>query len=448
MQLFIAGIAAANLLTTLPAFGAGETADGSWRPAAPMAQPREHFTATALKNGKVLVAGGLSPGADPAGSAALYDPVANSWSPTARMITSRSLHAATLLQDGRVLVVGGAEVPAQPAPAFLNTAEIYDPTKGAWSAAGAFGPVGRHWHTATLLKDGKVLVVGGRNQSHELSYADAWLFDPAKPAAGAWTQTGSFEVARRSHTATLMGDGTVLITGGQVSGHDASLNDALIYDPPNGVFKPARHLMAVGRAVHTATLVPGGRVLLAGGTTHPVGGDLTRIQNSTEIYDPKTQTFKPAGAMVTPTSGHAAVALPGGGLLVAGGMGRGTPDNTADAPIYSAETYNPKIDKWSPAGALTPLATKDGDPLSYEAAVLLDQKPCGQNCGKILALGASTAMLHAQPSVSGQEVASTATRNEAKSKSGVNKSTTWVIAGGIGLIAVVAALVIAKRRRR
>ncbi|MGH2811079.1 MAG: Kelch repeat-containing protein, partial [Actinomycetota bacterium] len=268
LALATAALAAVGFVVRIPALAESKgSGAGAWLPAAPMLQGRESFTATALKNGKVLVAGTAfgtpeGPG-DPTKTALLYDPVKNAWTQTAPMITPRTIHSAALLADGRVLVAGGGGISG-----FLNTAEIYDPSTEKWSQAGTIGQGGRHWHTATLLNNGKVLVTGGRDQSHATSYTDAWLYEPK---SNNWTATGSFEVGRRSHTATLLSDGAVLITGGQLSGHDPSLKDALIYDPGAGVFKPVPSLMNEGRATHTATMLPGGKVLLAGGKNQLVG---------------------------------------------------------------------------------------------------------------------------------------------------------------------------------
>ena len=440
-RLALASLATAvSFLNCVPALAASMQAPGSWSPAAPMPQARESFTATVLKNGQVLVVGtpmGTPEGpGDPAQSAELYDPAKNAWATGGAMVTPRSLHSATLLSDGGVLVAGGLS-----ASGFVNTAEAYDPATNTWSPAGSFGPVGRHWHSATLLKDGRVLVVGGRNQSHDQSYADAWLYDPK---TNAWTQTGSFETGRRSHTATLLNDGTVLITGGQLGGHDASLQDALIYDPTAGTFKPVPSLMNVNRAEHTATLLNDGRVLLTGGSTQLVGGGPATILASTEIYDPKTQTFKPAGDLALPRRAHTAVTMGNGEVLLTGGTGGGAPGHASDDPIYSAESYDPATGRPNPAGALKPAAAKDGNPLAYGAAILLDQKPCGPNCGKALALGADLAELFSPPSAG--ETSAAEKPNAAKQKDA--RPITPALFIGAGLVLLVAAGIVLARRGR
>ena len=120
-------------------------------------------------------------------------------------------HTATLLEDGRVLVVGGqqTETPA------LATAEIYDPSSKAWSSAGVMAEAHGEGHTATLLKDGRVLVVGGSSTVE--------VYDPS---AGTWSSTGGMAKGRLWQTATLLGDGRVLVAGGQ----DPTLTRVQEYD--------------------------------------------------------------------------------------------------------------------------------------------------------------------------------------------------------------------------
>jgi hypothetical protein len=143
---------------------AGFSATGS------MAVARGYDSATALADGRVLIAGGRNDSARLA-SAELYDPATGKFSPTGSMAHARDSHTATLLSDGRVLIVGG--LGAGTSLAFLASAEVYDPASDSFSPAGTMA-VGRAQHTATLLADGGVLIAGGVNDSGPFASADLW----------------------------------------------------------------------------------------------------------------------------------------------------------------------------------------------------------------------------------------------------------------------------------
>ena len=171
-----------------------------------MITPRYGHTVTLLTDGKLLAAGGYSTNFTyPRVSAAaeLYDPATGTWSSTGAMHTNRCYHTATLLPNGKVLVVGG--------DGGLSSAELYDPATGAWTMTGALAS-GREYHTATLLPNGMVLVVGGDIVTRPPVYlASAELYSPA---TGLWTAAGAMSRARCEHTATLLPSGKVLVAGG------------------------------------------------------------------------------------------------------------------------------------------------------------------------------------------------------------------------------------------
>ncbi|MGH2771546.1 MAG: Kelch repeat-containing protein [Actinomycetota bacterium] len=362
--------------------------DGS-RATAPMPQAMSEFSATLLKNGKVLVAGGGYDG-PPRDTALLYDPVADAWMPTGQMLEVRRLHTATLLTDGRVLVYGGRS--QGPEDYNLSTAEVYDPAAGTWSAAGSTGPrgetgahleaaqpgSGRMHHTATLLKDGRVLVAGGHTAGHGQGDDDAWLYDPSK---NSWTQTGSFATGRRSHAAVLLSDGKVLVTGGQQGGHDPSLGDGIVYDPASGQWTPAKSLMTAQRAGHTMTLLKDGRVLVAGGRAKLVGGAKEDTLVSAEIYDPATSRFTATAPMATPRHFHEALLDSAGKVVVATGVLGGSGE-----PVNTVEVFDPASGYWNLAGELPAAKDKDGNAMDYVRAIWLAPDSCGRACRSVLAL--------------------------------------------------------------
>jgi hypothetical protein len=267
-------------------------------------------TATLLSNGKVLLAGGFVNsvwdygGSTSDNGAGLYDSVTGVFSTTGNMTANRGDHTATLLANGKVLIAGGAD--QDPTGTGLASAELYDPRTGTFTQTGSMA-VGRLLHTATLLQNGKVLIVGGALTSASDPVAAAEVYDPA---TGIFTMTNATKTAREQHTATLLADGRVLIVGGATSaGPGDPTATAEVYDPSTGSFSVTGS-MAEARTYHTATLLPSGKVLVAG------GGD----ENSTaEFYDPATGSFSTTGGMEIGRSGHTATLLPNGSVLVAGG---------------------------------------------------------------------------------------------------------------------------------
>ena len=161
------------------------------------------------------------------GSAELYDPDSGTWTVTGSMIEARSWQSATLLPDGRVLVAGGMGSTGSGGDEvvfLMDSAELYDPDTGTWTATGSMIEA-RHNYTATRLSDGRVLVTGG-------GLASAELYDPD---SGTWTATASMIEGRSGHTATLLSDGTVLVAGGYINtGSGGSTPSAELYDPGSG----------------------------------------------------------------------------------------------------------------------------------------------------------------------------------------------------------------------
>ena len=294
---------------TVATLGTAELYDpvtGSWTVTGSLKQPRTNHTATLLPSGLVLVVGGqvASPGHfQTISTAELYDPVSGSWSSTGTPTAQRVYHTATLLQNGKVLVAGGC-CAASGAPA---SAELYDPSTGTWSGTGNL-VAGRFWHTATLLRNGKVLVAGG------LLYAPATMGQIKGSAelydsvTGAWSATGELNNDRAQHTATLLPDGRVLVASGESPYDDygGTPGTAEIYDPITARWSDTGNLGAI-RNGHTATLLPGGKVLV-------VGGVYFSTSNRAELYDSASGSWTPSGGLTVPRFfGHTARSLQMGG---------------------------------------------------------------------------------------------------------------------------------------
>jgi hypothetical protein len=241
-----------------------------------------------------------------------------------QMITPRNHATATVLADGRVLIVGGMDGNNN----ALAAAEIYDPKDGTFRSTGSM-TVARIGHTATLLADGRVLVVGGKNGfMYGEPLISAELYDPG---TGAFSPTGSMIVLQTSHSATLLAGGEVLIAGADDNGGPTS---AELYDRRSSTFHQAIGPMVLPRYGHTATLLSDGRVLIVGGFS---GIDPTA---TTEMYDPTTGRFSTAGALPADFGGeNTATPLADGRVLL-----------TATTGL--ARLFDPRTGAYSPAGSM------------------------------------------------------------------------------------------------
>lgn len=312
---------------------------GLFVPTGTLNTARYSHTATQLPDGKVLIAGGNTTESASA-SAERYDPVAGTFTATGSLLQGRSEHTATLLPNGKVLIVGGwAMFPG--ALWTTGSAELYDPATGTFTATGSMAAT-RRGHTATLLPNGQVLVAGGTSGPTPLATAE--LYDPE---AGVFTGTGgTMGTARAQHTATLLPNGKVLIAGGYPMTAGAELYDPA--DRRGGSFTPTGS-MNTPRQLHTATLLPNGKVLVAG--TYPRYGTSEPLTARVELYDPAAGTFTAAGNMTMARSGPTATLLPGGKVLIAGGDGYN--DFGMIVPVASAELYDPLTGTSSGTGSMS-----------------------------------------------------------------------------------------------
>lgn len=227
------------------------------------------FTATLLPNGKLLIAGGTSPnGLVP--TTELFDPSTGTFSLTGNLNTPRFAHTATLLPNGQVLIAGG--IGGNPTT-YLASAELYNPSTGTFTFTGSMATA-RELFTATLLTNGEVLVAGGDDNNLAPPYvAGSELYNPA---TGKWSTTGSLNTARYNHSATLLSNGQVLIVGGA-----AHLASTELYDPSRGTFKVAANLNT-GRTDHSTVLLTNGEALTMGGYVGS-GGNIGYL-SSAELF--------------------------------------------------------------------------------------------------------------------------------------------------------------------
>jgi len=358
------------------------SASGSWKSVAGL--DRNYHTATLLPDGRILVAGGClkfdflnGVCLEATRSAVLFDPLSGRTSKPSKMTMPRAGATATPLPNGKILVAGGDLLHKFDLVTWTFTAELFDPTTNKWSPAGSanpyplkegkpdfpttafggsfgatkWGPMAKSLystlfgHTVTQLPAGpasickpncgKLLLVG---------HSRADLYDPA---TGRWrllVQSKGITI-RYFHTATLLKGGKVLIAG-------FSLNSTELFDPKTATFAPASSEL-IPRASATATLLPGGKVLSVGGFK---GGDLRRVAPSAEFFDPKGNdpfnpkslgAWKPARALAIGRFGHESVRLKSGKILVVGGS------ESPKGRLTDAELFDPRTESWSAAASMS-----------------------------------------------------------------------------------------------
>jgi hypothetical protein len=282
-----------------------------------MIHVRSGHCAALLQNGRVLIVGGDDGHGSLLTSAEVFDPTTQSFVATGNLNHARRDATATLLANGKLLITGGQDS----AGTLLSTAELYDPFTGTFTLTGSM-QYARAQHTATLLTNGRVLLVGN---SYDTTSAE--IFDPA---AGVFRATGSLGQARAHHTATLLPNGNVLVLGGAqrmppggggAAPAPVSLDSAEIYDTAKGTFHLAGKL-SMARDSHSATLLPNGSVLVAGGYVHTFDGDAQPEWYSiftAELIDPVTLAARPAASLESDRTEHVATLLNNGEILVTGG---------------------------------------------------------------------------------------------------------------------------------
>lgn len=287
------------------------------------------------------------------------------WSAGRAMASARSRHTATLLADGAILVAGGVGTGST----ALASAERYDPRTDTWQPAGTMS-AGHVFHEAVRLLDGRVLIVSGcENSWDRCSYVGAELFDPAKPAAEAWTATGAMPKLRRSHRAILLDNGEVLVTGGFDNlGAHVTIN---LYNAQTNTWRSPLGVLAVPRHLATVTKLDDGRVLIVG------GADGSTVHDTLEVYDPATGQATTLTAKLSQARyDHTATRLADGRVLFVGGW------CSLQSPCSAgtAELFDPATGSVSPAGS------PDSSVVQHQATLLAN--------GRVLVTGGHGGIHH------------------------------------------------------
>ena len=307
--LVMGGTDSVNVLKSSELFN---PANATWTAGADMKAARRGFSATLLQDNKVLVTGGFD-GKAALATAEIYDPSNNTWTATSGpMSSSRRFHTATLLSDGKVLIAGGVVGPLVTADPKVT--ELYNPATGLFTAhSGLALPEARQGHTATKLSTGNVLFVG--NSGVNSAAAKLLNYNSGDPQSSTWSLAGTMNYVRYNHSAVVLNDNKVLITGGFGSQTGTS-KSAEIYDPTNVVTPwTSATSMATDRALHTSTKLQDGRVLVVGGY------DGLKALTTIEIYDPATNTWTaPSASKVLNTARamHTSSLLSSGDVLILG----------------------------------------------------------------------------------------------------------------------------------
>jgi hypothetical protein len=365
------GVATLTLSADLGGLKMPVVIDPSWSATNDLNFARAGHTQTLLPDGTVLITGGQI-AASSLNSAEIFTPDGNGGGSftnvAAPMLKARYNHTATLLTNDTVLLVGGLNRPVSgsPLPTIVETVcEIYTPSTGSFTAGGTLN-VGRQGHTATLLSSasangfGKVLITGGVN-INGIALDTAELFD-----AGNWTLTGNLRAARYQHTATLLSNNEVLVAGGNSGAGEIDLVDIFKPGPTNAVDVPQNHNifaaglpMIVKRRLHQA-------ILVEPGTEHEhvlvVGGFNPGLFPSCELYHTDVPGWDPTGSMSRPRTEHR-LALLGDDKVLAVGC---HDSSFASVEIYDADSFD-----WEETGSLTQPHTEHAMTVLPNGSVLL-----------------------------------------------------------------------------
>lgn len=307
--------------------------EGLFSTSGSLVKSRIAHTMTLLNNGKVLIVGGYTSGGNliPNNQTAeIYDPSTGMFTATGGLSISRYSHTATLLLNGKVLITGGYN-----GSNVLTTSELYDPSSGSFTLTGNLG-IGRDSHTATLLPNGNVAIIGGSVHIGTSSVQGVEIYNST---LGTFTIVGSMTTPRMNHTSSLLLNNKILIAGGYgINSVYTTLSSAELFDYVSYTFTPINS-MSVPRRQHLATTLSNNKILISGGYNQS-----TEL-NTTEIFDPSSNTFSSSGNFITSKSGYTATLINNGKVLFIGGLIMASETN-------GAELYDPTTDLFTATGPL------------------------------------------------------------------------------------------------
>jgi N-acetylneuraminic acid mutarotase len=391
----------------------------AWTPSGDMTVARMGGFPFLLPDGRVVVVGGTTTG----GETELFDPSSQTWSAGASAASAHpQLPAAVRLLDGRILITGGR----LDSGISVASADMYNPTTDAWTAVNGMNR-SRVGHTLTLLADGRVLAAGGYSSTHGFDNT-AEIYNPA---TGVWAFTTSMANGKWLHTATRLDDGSgrVLVAGGEhyYDSQGPHFRITQYYNPATGTWT-AGPLLNTGRAGHAAAALPGGRVMVAGGVS---GWAINSTLASTEILD--GSSWQPGPSMTQARLHFPIVVMSDDTLLVTGGTSNNA---TSQTVIAGAERYDSSSNTWTSSGVMN-------SPRRFHTAIQLGD-------GRVLVAGGQDGanLMTSSELMSGDPEApqTTATRSIAPNGNGWNNYNVTVTleatdnAGGSGVQSLVYSL--------
>jgi hypothetical protein len=271
---------------------------------------RARHAAVLLRDGRVLIAGGHDEATYLSMKGAeLFDPATRSFDVTGAMAQARYDFALVALDDGRALAVGGFnnDVDTPDDNGDLATLELFDPATGTWTA-GPSMPEARSGLSAVKVEDGRVLIFGGKTNAESIP-TTVLSFDPSDDSLS--STDGEVSFGRTSHTAHLLSDGRVLMVGGYYTG----LRDDVDVIAADGSVSPANRIPEARRSSCAANDADG-RLLVFGGYG---GASMAGSMGDVQAFSPSDGTWASAGEMQTARFACEAVEL-SCGTLVCGGV--------------------------------------------------------------------------------------------------------------------------------